>query len=297
MNAVNKAKAVKEVNNEFSISPRSYQLVNKQEVALGFDNAASQYNSLATIQAEIAELGLTTLENMGIKKASNMLDIGCGTASSCGRLLGLAQHVTGVDISFNMLQQASTNKSELETVRFTAINGDAECLPIQSNSMDIVYSSMALQWCQSPEQVLAEVYRVLKPNGSALLCILTGESFDDLQDAWQQIGRPSRINKFHSQQSWINASECFSWSVKTHPREVVSHHKDVLDMLASIKKIGANTKLVDTASNISLVNPDKTNNYMSKQEINALSRYLKARQPYNELLALEYQLILLAINK
>ena len=57
MNAVNEAKAVSEHRNESGISARSYQLVNKQELALGFDNAASQYNSLATIQAEIAELG------------------------------------------------------------------------------------------------------------------------------------------------------------------------------------------------------------------------------------------------
>lgn len=297
MNAVNKHLLVADANAETDLSGLTYQQVNKQKVALGFDKAASQYNSLATIQAEIAEYGLRIIEGMDVKNASNLLDIGCGTAISCQRLQCIAQQVTGIDISFNMLRNATIAISGVEKTSFNGINADAEYLPIKSNSIDCIYSSMALQWCQSPAHVLSEVHRVLKPKGKALLCILTGDSFKSLQNGWRHIGLPSRINTFHAPQSWINASEGCNWSVKSHTKGFTSYHNSVLDILSSIKRIGANTKLIGVPSKITLVRPEKQSHYMGKQELMGLSRYLKGGYTKNKLLPLEYHLLFLEINK
>lgn len=297
VNGLNKALVAADANRADSLSNCTYQMVNKHKVALGFDKAASQYNNLATIQHEIAEYGLTALELMGIKNAVNLLDIGCGTGTSYERLQGLAQRVTGVDISFNMLRQASISDSNIEKVHFNGINGDAECLPIKSHSIDAIYSSMALQWCQSPELVVTEIHRVLKPKGKALLCILTGDSFNSLQNGWRHIGLPSRINKFHSSHAWVSASEGFNWIVKAYAKRFVSQHNNLFDMLGSIKNIGANTKLMDPPGLRFLNTAHKVSNYMGKREVNGLSRYLKACNAGNELLPLEYHLICLEINK
>lgn len=271
------------------LSLHNYPILNKHKVAEGFNNAALHYNEKAKIQHEIADYGLSRLERMSTSMAMNLLDIGCGTALSYKRLCGIAEHVNGLDISLNMLREASVNKHLSPSFRFTGINGDAENLPFQSSSIDTVFSSMALQWCQSPEQVLSEVHRVLKPDGKALLCILSGESFNSLQNAWLHIGLPSRINTFHSTQAWIDASESLNWSLNTHNKRFTSYHKSVIEMLGSIKSIGANTKINNSDS--------KLNKYISKHEVKALSAYLKESQVNSDLLPLTYHLVFLEINK
>ena len=42
--------------------------------------------------------------------------------------------------------------------------GDAEALPLAAGSVDLVYSSLALQWCHRPELLFAELARVLRPS-------------------------------------------------------------------------------------------------------------------------------------
>ena len=289
MSAANESLSQKNSHNNKCLSLHNYALLNKYKVAKGFDIAASRYDKKAKIQSEIADYGLTRLEKMSAVMAKNLLDIGCGTASSYERLRGIAEHVSGLDISLNMVRQAWVNRLADQSPCFTGINGDAENLPFQKSSIDTVFSSMALQWCQSPKQVLGEVYRVLKPDGKAVLSIMSGESFDNLQKAWQYLGLPSRINTFHSIQTWIEASEGLNWSQDFHETSFTSYHKSVFDMFGSIKSIGANTKINETANNL--------NHYISKQEVNALSAYLKASHPNTELFPLTYQLIFIEINK
>jgi malonyl-CoA O-methyltransferase len=263
------------------------QLVNKRKVANGFDKAANRYNSLAKVQQEIAGYGLSLLEKMGINSAQYLLDLGCGTGSSVSRLTKLANQVVGLDISLNMLRQATQDATQHKQGMFTAINGDAEVLPIRSSSVDVVYSSMALQWCESPQLVLDEVKRVLKPKGKALLCILTGESFNDLQCAWQHMSLPSRINQFHSKQQWLNAAQSIQADVTHSVNHFTSHHSTVLDMLSSIKCIGANTRIV---------NSTKASNYISRQEIAGLTGYMNQQLGNNHKFPLCYQLLFLEIE-
>lgn len=289
MNAVNESLALYGHNGDKALSSHNCALLHKQKVAKGFDSAAIHYNEQAKIQHEIADYGLTRLEKMSKGMALSLLDIGCGTALSYERLRRIAKHVNGLDISLNMLRQALVNRHFDHSPCFTGINGDAENLPFKSSSVDTIFSSMALQWCQSPEQALSEVHRVLKPNGKALLCILSGESFESLQNAWLHLGLPSRINTFHSTRAWTKASEDLNWSLNMHTRSFTSYHRNVIDMLLSIKNIGANTK-------ISIAN-NELNHYMGKAEVKALSAHLKKDQMGSEFLPLSYHLVFLELNK
>jgi malonyl-CoA O-methyltransferase len=270
------------------------QLVDKHKVACGFDKAASGYNNLAKMQQEIADYGLSMLANMNISHAQCIVDIGCGTASSLEKLAStnrqqnMTQQIIGLDISMNMLRQANENASRHQQTKFTAINGDAERLPIQSSSVDVVYSSMAMQWCDSPHAVLNEISRVLQARGKALLCILTGESFSDLHKAWQHIGLPSRVNQFHHKQLWLDAAHNVKAKVEHSTKQFTSYHESIIDMLSSIKRIGANTRIAESA---------KASHYISKQEVKDLTRYMKQREDNQHLFPLRYQLLFLEIKK
>lgn len=271
--------------------PADVPCVNKSKVAHGFDEAAGRYNALAKVQQEIAEYGLARFESLAIPNACCIVDIGCGTAMSTVRLQSVAEHVVGLDISYKMLNQATQDQVINATTthkQFTAINADAEALPFTSGTIDAVYSSMALQWCESPHAALREVDRVLAPNGKALLCILTGESFATMQAAWRHLALPSRINMFKPKQAWLDAAKELGLKYEATHESFISYHSGVLDMLRSIKLIGANTQISGS---------QLTKNYFSKYEIRGLTQYVTAYQLEDKRIPLCYELLFLTIEK
>ena len=49
--------------------------------------------------------------------------------------------------------------------RFQRVCADAYALPLAAGSVDLVYSSLMLQWCDRPDRVFDQLARVLKPAG------------------------------------------------------------------------------------------------------------------------------------
>ncbi len=90
-----------------------------------------------------------------------ILDLGCGTG-----LLSefLQKEIVGVDISFQMLQQAKS--------RECVVQADMDVLPFHSAVFDAVFSFTSLQNLPSVNYVFGEVRRVLKKNRPFLFTML-----------------------------------------------------------------------------------------------------------------------------
>ena len=93
---------------------------------------------------------------------TNVLDIGCGSGEY--RFLFPGCHYVGVDI----LNHRFRPKQSLFH-RF--IQASASHLPLKNESQDLVYSSYAFEYFPDPILTLHEIYRVLKPEGTAVLCL------------------------------------------------------------------------------------------------------------------------------
>ena len=93
-----------------------------------------------------------------------VVDLGCGYGWFCraARELG-ASDVTGVDISEKMLARAAelTDDNRIHYER-----SDLESLALKANSLDLVYSSLALHYLPELDTLFANVQRALKPGGS-----------------------------------------------------------------------------------------------------------------------------------
>ncbi|HBM7606905.1 TPA: class I SAM-dependent methyltransferase [Enterobacter hormaechei subsp. xiangfangensis] len=93
-----------------------------------------------------------------------VVDLGCGYGWFCraARELG-ASDVTGVDISEKMLARAAelTDDNRIHYQR-----SDLESLALKANSLDLVYSSLALHYLPELDTLFARVQRALKPGGS-----------------------------------------------------------------------------------------------------------------------------------
>lgn len=106
------------------------------------------------------------LEYLPEEKKAKVLDVGTGPGIFAILLAGEGYQVTAVDQNRSMLYYARKNaQSHNVSVGFFQVEGS---LPFQDESFDVVVSRDVVWMQLSPEEVLEEWYRVLKPGG----CIL-----------------------------------------------------------------------------------------------------------------------------
>ena len=95
---------------------------------------------------------------------------GCGAGVLLEELLEKADHAAAIDHSQDMLQLAKTrNQHAIDTKRLTLKFGDVHSLPWPDNHFDAIASSHMFFFVEHPEKMLAEAYRVLKPNGRIVI--------------------------------------------------------------------------------------------------------------------------------
>ncbi len=212
----------------------------KQDIAARFSAAAAQYDAVAGIQHVIADYALSRLPDI---QRNCALDIGCGTGRNTAKLVAKGALASGMDLAPGMLKQA---KSVHPTITF--LQGDAEQLPCKSGCVDVVFSSMALQWCDDPMQVLKEIYRILQPGGHAELAIMVDGSFPELRRAAQTVGIHLVLNKLATAERWLAAVCEHSWGQINHD---VASYRDSYDnigsLLKSINGVGAGSRTDNAA--------------------------------------------------
>ena len=94
-------------------------------------------------------------------------DLGCGTGQMTAALAPFVHRVVAVDASSAMLQAAKKRLHGFDNVELR--RGDLEALPIDDARLDAATMALVLHHLPEPERVLAEVARVLKPGGRALI--------------------------------------------------------------------------------------------------------------------------------
>jgi SAM-dependent methyltransferase len=102
-------------------------------------------------------------------RGAEVLDIGCGFGWFCrwAREHGAA-HVTGMDVSENMLARA---RSEGGAPVITYIKADMEGLSLPEAAFDLVYSSLALHYVEKLDALMAQVHRSLKSGGALVVSV------------------------------------------------------------------------------------------------------------------------------
>lgn len=101
-----------------------------------------------------------------LNNGDKICDLGCGDGYASFQLAKEGFHVTGVDVSGNMIEKA---KKRAEELPLTFIKEDISVLPFLDGTFDAVMAINSLEWTENPFKVLNEIKRVLKKDG--LLCI------------------------------------------------------------------------------------------------------------------------------
>lgn len=119
-----------------------------------------------------------TIEQLDIRSADHVLEIGFGPGHGIRQAARLAVHgrVAGVDFSEAMLKQAlRRNAAAIEAGLVELQLGDATALPYPDDSFDKVFGTNVVYFWKEPVATLREIRRVMKPGGRLALYVISKE--------------------------------------------------------------------------------------------------------------------------
>lgn len=118
-----------------------------------------------------------TMRLMDVQKGASALDVCCGTADwtiAMADAVGESGTAIGLDFSENMLEVGQVKVNEKKKDNVTLIHGNAMNLPFEDNSFDYVTIGFGLRNVPDYNQVIKEMYRVVKPGGQ-VVCLETSQ--------------------------------------------------------------------------------------------------------------------------
>ena len=168
-------------------------------IRTSFDRASATYEAAAVLQARVADELVSRLEPFNFAPKV-VLDLGAGTGRMTAQLKRRYRRslVIALDLAPGMLHEARRHQQWLR--RFERVCGDAMRLPFADASVDVVISSLMLQWCDPPDAAFAEIRRVLKPDGFIAFTTLGPDTLVELRSAWAEAdgdaGGYNHVNHF-----------------------------------------------------------------------------------------------------
>ncbi len=138
-----------------------------------FDGIAVRYDFLNHLLSMGQDLVWRThmVKAAGLEKDSCVLDIACGTGDVTAEIIKQTRgnvRILGVDFSMNMLRIAK-KKLGIHDTLISWIQGNALCLPVPDTAFHGLFIAFGIRNIMQKDQVLAEFYRVLKPNGKVVI--------------------------------------------------------------------------------------------------------------------------------
>ncbi len=121
------------------------------------------------VPALFAPWGPVVAAEAEVRKGDRVLDVACGTGAltlAVSKIAGPSGTVVGLDINPEMLAVACRKPVQIEW-----LEGRAEALPFADNSFDAVVSQFGFMFFEDRPKALAEMMRVLKPNGRLAVAV------------------------------------------------------------------------------------------------------------------------------
>ena len=164
-----------------------------RHIVAAFGRAASTYARHAALQHDVEDLLLERLDYVRDAPA-RVLDVGSGPGRGTAALRKrfASAHVIALDIAMPMLTQI--RPTWLRPV--ARVRADARELPFADASIDILYSSLCLQWIDDLPALFAEFRRVLRPGAYLAFSTFGPDSLYELRAAWSAVDDTPHVSGF-----------------------------------------------------------------------------------------------------
>lgn len=133
----------------------------------------------------------------------DVADLGAGDGAIAELLAPAARRIVGVDRSARMIEAGRDRLKRAQLGHVELIQGDMHSVPLESDAFDFVLLQQSLQYAERPGEVLAEVARLLRRGGRALIVTLQKHDHDEVRAEYGHVHlgfTPRQLTK------WINAA-------------------------------------------------------------------------------------------
>ena len=216
-----------------------------EQIEKQFDRAAPTYDSVASLQRQMADQLLARLPT---SFEGPLVDLGCGT----GDLLQKLSHrtsvsnLTGVDISSAMLHQ-----TQLRVPQARVIKADLTSLPCEDESFKWIVSNAAIQWCDSAS-VFSEMRRILRPDGQAFVSTFGPNTMTQWRATLASVPGGDRVHSFRSAEQLTAQLKAAGFnSVESKTETIDIQFDSVSVMFDSVRKLGATNARRDRRTGLS----------------------------------------------
>ena len=172
-------------------------LLDLRQVRRSFTRAATSYDGADVLQTEVRNRLLDRLQWVQIQPR-RILDLGAGTGKALPALAALypAAELVGMDLTSAMLRVAAGRSLSSSAGPAVLVCADAARLPFPDQSIDLVFSSLAIHWSPALDAVLGEVRRVLRHPGLFTFTTPGPESYRELRAAWRAVDQTPHVIPF-----------------------------------------------------------------------------------------------------
>ncbi len=231
-------------------------VIDKIAMRRAFSRAATTYDASAVLQREVCTRMLERLEYIKLQPA-RVLDAGSGTGWG-GRQLAAKYpdaQLISLDIAIGMLHAAHGRSNWWQKLfggnRQLPVCADVEALPLASNSLELVWSNLAVQWCNDLPATFVELNRVLKTEGLLMFSTFGPDTLKELRQAFSGVDDHSHLNRFADMHDIGDMLVQAGFAEPVMDMEYLTlTYDDVRGVLLDLKAIGAHNATAGRAQGL-----------------------------------------------
>ena len=216
------------------------QIFDQQRIRKAFDNAAESYDQAAVLQKEVCKRLLEKLDVVNLSPEW-ILDAGAGTGEAVKPLQKKYKksEIVLFDLSESMLQKAVKQGALFRKPH--QVCGNIESLPFADQSFDLLFSNLAMQWCNDLGAALIEFKRVLKPGALLQFATFGPDTLKELRASWQKVDEAVHVNSFIDMHDIGDGLLQAGFAEPVMESEIITvNYKEVDTLMQDLRDIGAN---------------------------------------------------------
>ncbi len=131
----------------------------------------------------------------GVSASDTVLDLACGPGLVACEFAPFAHHVTGIDLTPKMIEQAEERQKARGLANLSFQVGDVLPLPFPDASFSVVLTRYSFHHFLDPKAVLEEMVRVCKPGGKILVIdVVQPPDKVEAYDRLEKLRDPSHVH-------------------------------------------------------------------------------------------------------
>ncbi len=208
-----------------------------------FDRAAPTYDEYAVLQREVESRLLERIEFQRHEPCV-ILDLGCGTGSASRTLAGQypQANVIALDWAPAMLARvAAEDKVDLHLNNgLQPVCADMHDLPLAARSVDLIFSSLALQWSYDLPAIFREFRRIMKADAMLVFTCFGPDTLFELKQSWRVVDELPHVNDYPDMHDIGDELLAAGFREPVMDTERLTlEYPDVMSLMRELKAIGA----------------------------------------------------------